>query len=114
MDATSGLRIRRAVRALLLTPDRHVLLVRFEFPDEPAGDRWYWMLIEDGEAELCRTDPGGDVVLDVRAASEPFVDWHRGAREWRSLVGAGEVTVRGPRALVRAFPHWNTGAKALA
>lgn len=34
---TSGLRIRPAARALLLTPSRHILLVRFEFP---AGTRW--------------------------------------------------------------------------
>mgnify|MGYP003346063773 CR=1 FL=1 len=33
----TGLRIREAVRALLLTPDREVLLVRFEFP---GGTRW--------------------------------------------------------------------------
>ena len=26
------IRIRQAVRALLVTPDRHILLVRFEFP----------------------------------------------------------------------------------
>ncbi|MFZ4718871.1 MAG: NUDIX domain-containing protein [Ilumatobacteraceae bacterium] len=34
---TGGLRIREAVRALLLDPDDRVLLVRFEFPD---GTRW--------------------------------------------------------------------------
>jgi 8-oxo-dGTP pyrophosphatase MutT (NUDIX family) len=34
---TEGLRIREAVRALVLDPDRRVLLVRFEFPD---GTRW--------------------------------------------------------------------------
>ncbi|MFZ9629091.1 MAG: NUDIX domain-containing protein [Ilumatobacteraceae bacterium] len=33
----TGLRIREAVRALLLTPGREVLLVRFEFP---GGTRW--------------------------------------------------------------------------
>lgn len=33
----TGLRIREAVRAVLLTPDREVLLVRFEFP---GGTRW--------------------------------------------------------------------------
>ena len=33
----SELRIREAARAILLTPDEHVLLVRFEFP---AGRRW--------------------------------------------------------------------------
>lgn len=34
---TPGLRIRPAARALLITPSRHILLVRFEFP---AGTRW--------------------------------------------------------------------------
>lgn len=33
----TGLRIRSAVRAVIMSADRHVLLVRFEFP---AGTRW--------------------------------------------------------------------------
>ena len=37
-DITRGLRIREAVRALLLDPDHRVLLVRFEFP--VTGTRW--------------------------------------------------------------------------
>ncbi len=37
MTDTSGLRIREAVRALVLDPDDRVLLVRFEFPQ---GTRW--------------------------------------------------------------------------
>lgn len=36
-DAAAGLRIRPAVRAVILAPSAHVLLVRFEFP---AGTRW--------------------------------------------------------------------------
>jgi len=35
---TTGLRIREAVRALVLDPDDRVLLVRFEFPN--SGTRW--------------------------------------------------------------------------
>ncbi|MBI5090109.1 MAG: NUDIX domain-containing protein [Actinobacteria bacterium] len=37
MTSADGLRIREAVRAVVRTPDRHVLLVRFEFP---MGRRW--------------------------------------------------------------------------
>ncbi len=37
-DPTAGLRIRDAVRALVLDPDHRVLLVRFEFP--VTGERW--------------------------------------------------------------------------
>ncbi|MFM7686187.1 MAG: NUDIX domain-containing protein, partial [Actinomycetota bacterium] len=36
--STDGLRIRDAVRALVLDPDDRILMVRFEFPD--AGTRW--------------------------------------------------------------------------
>jgi 8-oxo-dGTP diphosphatase len=36
-DPAAGLRIREAVRALVITPDHHVLLVRFEFP---TATRW--------------------------------------------------------------------------
>ena len=36
-DQNSELRIRPAARALVLTPSKHILLVRFEFP---AGTRW--------------------------------------------------------------------------
>jgi 8-oxo-dGTP pyrophosphatase MutT (NUDIX family) len=49
---TEGLRIRPAVRALLLTPDDEVLLVRFEFP----GGRTRWALpgggVEEGESDV--------------------------------------------------------------
>lgn len=37
-DPTAGLRIRQAVRALILDPDDRVLLVRFEFPN--SGRKW--------------------------------------------------------------------------
>ncbi len=36
-DVANGLRIRPASRAVILSPDQHILLVRFEFP---AGQRW--------------------------------------------------------------------------
>jgi 8-oxo-dGTP diphosphatase len=50
-DPAPALRIRQAVRALLITPDAHVLLVRFEFPT-----RTVWALpgggLDPGETHL--------------------------------------------------------------
>ena len=50
-DPAPALRIRRAVRALLITPDAYVLLVRFEFPR-----RTVWALpgggLDPGETHL--------------------------------------------------------------
>jgi len=50
-DPAPSLRIRQAVRALLVTPDAHVLLVRFEFPTKTV-----WALpgggLDPGETHL--------------------------------------------------------------
>lgn len=50
-EPAPALRIRQAVRALLITPDDHVLLVRFEFPDATV-----WSLpgggLDPGESDL--------------------------------------------------------------
>jgi 8-oxo-dGTP pyrophosphatase MutT (NUDIX family) len=46
----TGLRIRQAVRALVLDPHHRVLLVRFEFPD---GTRW---ALPGGGVEIGETD----------------------------------------------------------
>lgn len=53
MTHVDGLRIREAVRALVLDPDDRVLLVRFEFPD--AGTRW---ALPGGGLEAGESDHG--------------------------------------------------------
>jgi DNA-binding HxlR family transcriptional regulator len=83
------------------------IVVGFTFPDEREGNRRYWLLIDDGDAEVCYTDPGGEPAVEVIARSAPFVDWHRGALSWSAAVRAGGITVRGPRPLVRSLPMWN-------
>lgn len=82
-------------------------VVAFQFPDERAGERNYWLLVEDRSAEVCHSDPGGEPQLWVTASSQAFVDWHRGARSWREVTGSGEIHIHGQRELVRAFPRWN-------
>jgi len=94
-----------------LPPGR--VVVAFTFPDERPQNRRYWFLIEDGNAEMCYSDPGGEPDLIVEAASPAFVDWHRGARSWRDVLRTGEVTVTGPAWLRRSFPAWNRHTPAL-
>ena len=90
------------------------VVVHFEFPDERAGNRFFWLLVQDGEAEVCTTDPGGEPELRVVARSAAFVDWHRGVLSWPRAVRRGDITVAGTRSLVRAFPTWNTRTPILA
>jgi DNA-binding HxlR family transcriptional regulator len=87
-------------------PDGRVV-VAFTFPEERPSNRRFWILIEHRDAELCQSDPGGRADLTVSAASQAFVDWHRGARAWRDVVRTGEVALDGTQRLRRAFPTWN-------
>jgi DNA-binding HxlR family transcriptional regulator len=86
-------------------PDRR-LVVHFAFTDRKPPER-YWVLIEHGEAEICREYPGLDEDLFVTAESEAFVKWHAGQLSWASAIRDQRIELFGPSWLVRAFPTWN-------
>ncbi len=72
-----ALRIREAVRALLITPDAHVLLVRFEFPT-----RTVWALpgggLDPGETHL---EALGRELIEEVGLHDPVVGAHVWNRE---------------------------------
>ncbi|HUG83530.1 MAG TPA: FAD-binding protein, partial [Euzebya sp.] len=84
------------------------VVVRFDFPDQPAPRRRLWLLVEHGDAEVCHKPPGFDedlVVLVEDARSLAL--WHMGLLEWYDALRAGRIQVTGPRPLARALPTWN-------
>lgn len=82
-------------------------LVAFEFPNEVPGNRYFWLLAENGEAEVCYSDPGGEPDAFVVAESEAFVRWHIGEWTWQQALRSGEIELRGPLSLTRALPTWH-------
>ena len=92
-----------------LLPARRVV-VEFEFPQQPARHRRFWVLFEPGGAEICYAPPGMPNDLSVTARDEAFTRWHVGAIEWRDALRTGEIRIDGPRALARALPTWNRRA----
>jgi hypothetical protein len=67
----------------------------------------YWLLIEFGEAEICKTYSGVDEDLYVTADAEAFVLWHAGQLSWGQATREGRIQLDGLPSLVRAFPTWN-------
>ena len=91
-----------------LLPDRRVV-VRFEFTRQARRVR-LWLLVEGREVELCRFDPGfGDDLVVTIDDPLAFARWHMGRTGWAAALGAGGITVTGPRALRQALPTWNAG-----
>jgi DNA-binding HxlR family transcriptional regulator len=86
-------------------PDRRVV-IRFEFTGRPRRER-YWLLIELGDTEICKTSPGLDEDLCITAEAEAFVKWHAGQLSWAQATREHRIQLDGRSSLVRAFPTWN-------
>ena len=86
-------------------PDRRVV-IRFDFTGRPRRER-YWLLIERGETEICKTYRGLDEDLYITAEAEAFVKWHAGQLAWAQATREGRIQVDGLSSLARAFPTWN-------
>jgi DNA-binding HxlR family transcriptional regulator len=97
-------------------PDRRVV-IRFDFLAHRSTSReggtgrprpeCYWLLIELGDTEICKTNPGLDEDLYVTAEAEAFVKWHAGQLTWAQATREGRIQLDGLPSLVRAFPTWN-------
>lgn len=87
-------------------PNQRVL-VRFEFADQPPETRRLWMLVDSGDAEVCKHHPGFDEDLIVQTDARTFTEWHLKQLEWSNGVRLGRIRVTGPRVLARGLPTWN-------
>ena len=86
-------------------PARRVV-VRFDFTGRQRRER-YWLLIERGETEICKTYPGLDEDLYITAEAEAFVRWHAGQLTWAQATREDRIQIDGNPSLVGAFPTWN-------
>ena len=54
----------------------------------------YWLLLEHGEAEICKTYPGLDEDLFITADAEAFVKWHAGQLSWAEATRDSRIQTR--------------------
>ena len=59
--------VRRFVHIDEFPADRRVVL-HFRFPDARPRERHWWLVVEDGNADLCRDDPGHDLTLEIESS----------------------------------------------
>lgn len=77
--------------------------VRVDLSD--SGARRYWLLLRRPQPEVCTRYPGPeDLVLHTDTHS--LARWHLRQASFARLTRAGQLTLEGPRPLVRAFPSW--------
>ncbi|MGH9213440.1 MAG: winged helix-turn-helix transcriptional regulator [Acidimicrobiales bacterium] len=88
-----------------LPPGR--IVVRFEFVDQPPGNRRRWIMVDRGDAEVCKHDPGFEDDVIVETDAKTFVRWHLKQIEWADAVRSGHIRVTGARWVAQVLPTWN-------
>ncbi|MEM8920096.1 MAG: hypothetical protein AAGB25_01935, partial [Pseudomonadota bacterium] len=84
--------------------------IAFEFADQPAGKRYFWIVAENNQVQACLKHPGFDEDLRVIAKLRPFTYAWRGFVSLRDEIAKGHVRVLGPAKLADAFPDWLLGS----
>jgi DNA-binding HxlR family transcriptional regulator len=81
-------------------------VVALQFPDAAPTERRWWLVIRDGQVDVCDEDPGYEPAVEIRCPLRGLTRYWRGDTEWAALLGSSDVTVSGPADLRRAWPSW--------
>jgi len=72
--------VRRFVQ-LSEFPRGRRIVIQFSFSDARPRERMWWLVVEDGSADLCRDDPGHEVTLIVESSVLALTDVWTGERD---------------------------------
>ncbi len=98
--------IRRNVDVAVL-PDRRVV-VHFHLQGSSDRKSHFWLVLEPPSVDLCLTDPGHDVDVEVAGHVSTMVDYWMGRCDFLGAVRAGDLAIAGPKKLVQSLPTWFT------
>jgi DNA-binding HxlR family transcriptional regulator len=80
--------------------------VAFRFDDVPARQVHWWVVVADGDTDVCDVDPGYDVVATVHTSLRALTEIWRGDRTWERALSNADVRIDGPTDVRRAVPGW--------
>ena len=80
-------------------------VIQFKFVDLSEQRDW-WLLVRDGQVEICITAPGRDVNIYFTTTVRTMHDVWMGDRTYRDAVLSGELTIEGEPALTRRIGSW--------
>ncbi len=96
--------LRRTIPTAAWPAGRTVLA--FAFDDVPVRQSCWWLVVSEGEVDVCDADPGYPVAATVRTGLRTLTRIWRGELGWRQALRSGSVVVDGPVAVQRALPRW--------
>lgn len=89
------------------------IVINFQFRDARPGERTWWLVVEDGMADLCRDDPGRELTLVVDATVRALTEIWAGELTPGQALQSREVRVDGTRRDAQDLWRW-LGSSAFA
>jgi DNA-binding HxlR family transcriptional regulator len=96
--------VRRSVRLDRLPEER--VVVFFRYRDAEEGKRVWWLVAQEEGADLCFTDPGFPIDLNVDAEARAMAEVWVGRTELGAAMRSRRLRITGPDHLVRSLPDW--------
>jgi DNA-binding HxlR family transcriptional regulator/putative sterol carrier protein len=103
--------VRRFVR-IETFPSRPVI-IQFKFRDARPGEQQWWLVVEEGVADLCRDDPGRQLTLVVDSSVRALTEVWAGDRTPKEVLQSGELRVDGAALDAQSLWCW-LGTSAFA
>jgi DNA-binding HxlR family transcriptional regulator len=81
-------------------------VIQIVYPELKRGTRSGWLVIENGETDLCKVDPGFEVDLYISTDLRTMTAVWMGLTTIRSEVDAGRMLLTGNEKLKNAIHQW--------
>jgi DNA-binding HxlR family transcriptional regulator len=96
--------MHRGIKATLFPAGR--ITVQFSYPEMEENHREYWLVVTDGDVEVCWVNPGYDVDLWVRCPLRVMTSIWMGYTSLKAEIASGALEVDGDHGLARTMPAW--------
>jgi DNA-binding HxlR family transcriptional regulator len=96
--------MRRQLNPSPLPPKR--CTIKFRYPELEHGRKDWWLVVDQGEVDLCLADPGYDVDLFVTGALRSMTAIWMGLTTVPEEVDAGKLELIGDKRIAKAMQAW--------
>jgi len=80
--------------------------IQFQYPELPSSQKNWWLVIQNGQVDLCGFDPGYEIDLLVRGSLKVMTAIWMGIAGIRGEVEAGRVELAGDPLIAGAMRQW--------
>lgn len=82
------------------------VVIELVFASMPPKRRYYWVVVDGSEVDLCLTNPGFEVDVTVDADLRALTEVWMGDTLFATALADGRITMRGQRELILRIPDW--------